>query len=286
MAKALVLGANGNFGRHMARELAVSGWDVVSWSRGSDMAAAAKGAALIVNGLNPPMYHDWARLIPQITESVIHAANASGARVLVPGNVYNFGTAPGPWGPDTPQHPTSRKGAIRVAMEARYRASGIAATVLRGGDFLDPAAAVSNFGMALKKARKGQIEVMGPVDVPRAYAWLPDMARAGAALAGMTEALPRFADVPFAGLTVTMADLLAEASQQLGRDLRVARFPWWLMTLASPFWELARELREMRYLYNTPHSLDPAPMAALLPGFRLTPLSEVTAAYLAHPGVR
>ncbi len=281
MAKALVLGANGNFGRNMVRELAASGWEVAKWTRGSDMAAAAQGAGLIVNGLNPPQYHNWAKLIPEITETVIAAAKASGARVLVPGNVYNFGLQPGPWGPDTPQIAASRKGAIRVAMEARYRQSGVPTLILRAGDFLDPDAPVSTFGMMLKSARKGRIQAFGPVDVSRAYAWLPDMARAGVALVGMGDALPRFADVPFPGLSVSPQDLAQEVARQLRTKITIGQFPWWFMGLAAPFWELAREFREMRYLFQTPHSLDPGPLASLMPGFRHADLAKVTAAYLA-----
>lgn len=281
MANALVLGANGNFGRNLARQLAVSGWEVGTWSRGTDMVAAAMGADLIVNGLNPPNYHNWTRLIPEITESVIAAAKASGARVLVPGNVYNFGVQPGPWGPGTPQIATSRKGAIRVAMEARYRESGIPTIILRAGDFLDPAAPVSTFGMMLKSARKGRIQAFGPADLHRAYAWLPDMARAGVALADMGDALPRFADLPFPGLVVSTQDLADEVARQLHRPISITQFPWWFMGLAAPVWELAREFREMRYLFQTPHSLDPGPLAALLPGFLRADLATVTAAYLA-----
>ena len=47
------------------------------------------------------------------------------------------------------------------------------------------------------------------------------------------------------------------------------------MRLASPFWELAHELVEMRYLYDLPHALDPTPLAKLLPAFRLTDLDTV-----------
>jgi hypothetical protein len=47
------------------------------------------------------------------------------------------------------------------------------------------------------------------------------------------------------------------------------------MTLASPVWELARELREMRGLFATSHRLDGARLAGLLPEFRGTPLDQV-----------
>jgi hypothetical protein len=50
-----------------------------------------------------------------------------------------------------------------------------------------------------------------------------------------------------------------------------------MMQLAAPFWEMARELLEMRYLYNLPHRLDPAPMARVLPDFKPLNLAEVMA---------
>lgn len=58
------------------------------------------------------------------------------------------------------------------------------------------------------------------------------------------------------------------------------KFPWWLLGLAAPFWELAREMREMRYLYELPHRLDGATMQAVLPQFQITGLAEVAAAQL------
>lgn len=282
MGKVLVAGASGNFGTATARAFQAAGWDVRRYQRGTDMAQAAMGCDVIVNGLNPPMYHDWARLIPAITAQVLDAARASGATVIVPGNVYVYGNQPGPWGADTPHVPCSRKGAIRATMEAQYRASGLPVILLRGGDFLDETAPVSFLNMVtLKGLAKGKLTIAGNPDVPRAYAYLPDMARVAVALAERRAELPRFADIPYAGLSFSMADLKAEVERQLGRPLRFGFLPWGVMWLASPVWELARELREMRYLYDLPHSLDPAPLARLLPDHRDTGLQQVVAAHLA-----
>jgi nucleoside-diphosphate-sugar epimerase len=282
----LVLGASGLFGSHVATAFGAAGWDVRRYQRGTDMNAAAMGADVIVNGLNPPMYHDWARLIPQITKDAIAAAKASGATLLVPGNVYVYGREPGLWGPDTPQRPASRKGAIRVTMEADYRAAAAAGTqviVLRGGDFLAPDQPQSYWNMmVLKYLPKGRIVTPTGLEVKRAYAYLPDMARAAVALAERRTSLPAFADVPFAGLTLSLGDVKAAAEVLVGRSLKVSGFPWWAMTLAAPFWELARELREMRYLYDHSHALDPEPLQALLPGFRTTPFDTVLREHVAH----
>jgi hypothetical protein len=57
------------------------------------------------------------------------------------------------------------------------------------------------------------------------------------------------------------------------------------MALAAPFWELARELREMRYLSDLPHRLDDAPLRALLPDFRATSFAEVVASHIAALGI-
>lgn len=279
----LVAGANGNFGGAVAKAFQAAGWRVRRYQRGSDMAAAALGCDIIVNGLNPPMYHDWARLIPQITAQVVAAARASGATVIVPGNVYQYGNQPGPWGPDTLHRPCSRKGAIRAEMEASYRASGVPVIILRGGDFLDETSKTTFLNMiTLKGLAKGKLALAGKPDVPRAYAYLPDMARAAVALAKMRADLPRFADVPFAGLTFSMADLKAEIERQTGKTLRYGGFPWLFMRLASPFWELAREVGEMRYLFDLPHQLDDRPLKALLPEFQTTPFEQVVAAHLAR----
>ena len=114
----------------------------------------------------------------------------------------------------------------------------------------------------------------------RAYAYLPDMARAAVALANIRDTLPAFADLPFAGLSFSMVELAAEITAQTAKPLQIMQFNWLPIRLLAPFWELARELLEMRYLYSLQHSLAPEPMARLLPDFQTTPLRDVVAQHL------
>ena len=82
-----------------------------------------------------------------------------------------------------------------------------------------------------------------------------------------------------------MGDPRAEIERQLGRGVKLGQFPWLLLSLTAPVWELAREMREMRYLYETPHALDGALMALLLPGFQGIGLTEVVARHLRTRGL-
>jgi len=282
----LILGASGHSGQAFATAFARAGWQVRHFRRGSDPAQAARGAELIVNAMNPPNYHDWARQIPAITGLAMTAARASGARVLIPGNVYVHGTQPAPWSAATPHRPCSRKGRIRAEMEAAWAASGLPVTILRAGDFLDadrPGLMMQR--VVLKDLRRGRITALGDPGAVRAHAWLPDLARAAVGLADRTD-LPVLADIPFPGHAFSIDDLAAEIGRQTGRVPRIGRFPWWMMALAAPVWELARELREMRYLFDLPHRLDGSVLDALLPGFAPTPWPEIVARHLVAAGLK
>jgi nucleoside-diphosphate-sugar epimerase len=178
----------------------------------------------------------------------------------------------------------AKKGMIRATMEAQYRAAaeaGMQTIIVRGGDFIAPDQPNSFLNMlVLKGIAKGKMQVPAALDVTRAWAYLPDMTRAAVALADKRADLAAFTDMPFAGFTLSWGEMKSRVEAIMGRDLKVTRFPWWAMTLAAPFWELARELREMRYLYDLPHSLDRGPMAALLPGFRMSGLDSVLAEHV------
>jgi len=281
MPKALILGANGRIGSHSAAAFSHAGWEVSHYVRGTDMTKAADGADVIVNGLNPPNYHNWAVLLPRITEEVITAAQASGATVILPGNVYNFGRAPSPWSENTPHAACSRKGRIRVEMEARYRSSGVRTIVLRGGNFIDPWGNGDVMEVVyLRALKRGRITLPAGADVMQPFCYLPDWAKAAVMLAERRDSLAPFEDVPFPGHVFSAAMLKAELEEALGRPLRTTPFPWLIMRLTAPFWELARELLEMRYLWDLPHRLDGAKLSRLLPEFQPTELQTVMRAGL------
>ena len=277
----LILGGTGKIGAHAAQAFWNAGWQVRMYERGTDMTQAAMGADVIVNGLNPPNYHNWAKLIPQITAQVIAAAKASGATVIIPGNVYNYEGVAGEWSEHTPQRPHTRKGKIRVQMEQDYAASGVQTVVLRAGNFIDPDR--NNDVMSLFVMRgiaKDNLTLAGAKDTVTSYCYLPDWAQAAVGLAGMRAELAQFEDVPFPGHAFSVEELRQTVQSALGRPIRLKPFPWWFMAMASPLWEMARELSEMRYQWTTSHTLSGTKLARLLPDFRPTDLHSVMLAGL------
>jgi nucleoside-diphosphate-sugar epimerase len=274
---ALILGASGKIGRHACQAFAAAGWQVRRFDRKQDdLTQAARGVDVIVNGLNPPMYHDWATLIPAITRDVIAAAKASGATVIIPGNVYNLDDRGGEWSESTPHRPPTKKGRIREDMERAYAASGVRTLVLRAGAFIEPNGKDDTMALLfMRSIRSGKLFIPGDPTATQAYCYLPDWAAAAVALAEKRNELAAFEDIPFAGHAFTAEFLRDFLSAELGRSITYSHFPWWSLTLLSPFWELAREMREMRYLFNLPHSLSGEKLARLLPEFRATPMREV-----------
>ena len=185
----LVLGGSGRFGRHAGEAFWNAGWRVTLFERGSgDLAQFAKGHDLIVNGWNPP-YPRWAADLPGLTEQVIDAARASGATVIQPGNLYVYGAdLPEVLDGATPHLARNPLGRLRIEMEDRYRASGVPVIMLRAGDFLDTEASGNWFDKVIAASvTRGRLSYPGDPEIPHAWAYLPDLARAAVALARRRE---------------------------------------------------------------------------------------------------
>ena len=272
----LILGGSGRFGRHATTAFENRGWNVRQFDRAQEnLRDATQGVDVIVNAWNPA-YPDWAKQVPKLTAQVIEVAKATGATVIVPGNVYNFGVeAPAVYDANTPHRATNPLGRIRIEMEAAYRASGVRTIILRAGDFIDTQASGNWFDMMMiPKLGKGRFIYPGNPDVAHAWAWLPDLIRAAAELAEILADLPVFADIPFAGYTLTGNELCTAISTRLGRPIQLKKMGWLPLEVARPFWPMARHLLEMRYQWNKPHQIDGAKFDALLPDFKTTLLAQ------------
>ena len=302
---ALVVGAAGGIGGEVAAALARHGWTVrgltrrpmparpgLEWVSGdamvaADVARAAQGARLIVHAANPPGYRNWGKLVLPMLDNTIAAAKAEGARILLPGTVYNFGLETLPLIDETaPQAPTTRKGRIRVEMERRLKAAsadGAPVLIVRAGDFFGPHAGNNWFGQMVIKPGAPVKSVTEPATrgVAHAWAYLPDLAETMARLLDRSERLGAFEVFHFGGHLLGWGEMAASVRRATGRpELPVMGFPWWLVMALSPVVPLLREMAEMRYLWREPLVLDDRKLRTFLGDVPHTPLDAAVAASL------
>jgi nucleoside-diphosphate-sugar epimerase len=220
------------------------------------------------------------------------AARASGARLVLPGNVYNFGPDALPVVTEaSPQHPTTRKGRVRVEMEAMLEAAartGVRSLVVRAGDYFGPRQPTSMFKDAMVKPGREvrSVTYPGKHGIGHAWAYLPDLAEAIVRLAEKEAQLATFETVNFGGYWLAQGEEMAKSiGRVVGRpDIPIRPFPWALLVLAAPFVKLAREMIEMRYLWQVPLRLDNAKLVSLIGPEPHRPLDDAVRETLAALG--
>ncbi len=309
---ALVLGATGGIGGEVARQLQADGWavrglsrsadpsgtqkDGIVWLRGdalniAEVRAAAAGCAVIVHAVNPPGYKRWSEVVLPMLNNTIAVARELGATVVLPGTVYNYGPNAFPTlTEDSPQNPTTKKGAIRVEMERRLHAfaeQGGRAIIVRAGDFFGPQAGNNWFAQGLVKPKQAVKTITNPgtPGVGHQWAYLPDVARTMVTLIAMREKLSAFETFHMVGHWDHDGTQMAQAIQRVvvqhgGSKPKVSALPWWLMPVIALFSETVKEMLEMRYLWQTPMRMDNAKLKVLLGQEPHTPLDTAVAATL------
>ena len=304
--RVLILGANGRFGHAAVLAFAGAGWRVLAqvrrvpsapWPAGTSylttplhdtatLAVQAAGSSVVVHAINPP-YTAWRTQLLPLARLGMALAQRLDATFMLPGNVYNFGAGmPALLTETTPEAPSGEngeKGQIRCELEAEMAAragQGLHSVVLRAGDFFG-AGTGSWMDLAIVKSiAKGKLVYPGPLDVPHAWAYLPDLARAFVAVAERPR-VQGFERLHFAGHTLTGAQLLdaiEAAAACLGlrpaTGFRRGGMPWALIRLGGLVWPMWRSLAEMSYLWRVPHALSGAALAQRVGELPSTPLHD------------
>ena len=316
----LVLGGRGRFGLAAVQAFAQAGWQVVAQVRPGATAlpalagvrwlqaeptgtaalvAAAAGATVVVQALSPAYTHRaWKRDVPVFTRAAIDVTRTLRATLMLPASVYNFGARmPARLLEDTPQVATTFKGRLRMAsermIEAATRDGAMRAVVIRGGDFFGAGRGSWLDQVIAKDLATGRVTYPGALDVPTAWAYLPDMARSFVAAAERRQQWAAFETLHFAGYSLTGADWIA-ALTAIARDegwvppdaaLRVRSLSWPLMGLAGLVVPTFAALHEMRYLWSTPHALMNRRMAAVVGPEPRTPFPAALRTALRELGV-
>lgn len=200
----------------------------------------------------------WARALPQIQQAVLNHAKASGAVVVVAENLYAFRADGAPITSRTPLEPRSRKGTVRRDLIVARERSGARVVSVAAGDFYGPATYSSHAGERLMKPllTGSTVSPVGNVDLPHAYTYVPDLARAMVKASTVPGSGHEIAVAPSAG-DITTRELIKQTAQVAGvpaPPIRpVSARALHALGLVIP---QMRELADVAYQFTEPFTVD------------------------------
>jgi nucleoside-diphosphate-sugar epimerase len=302
MGKTVLIGAAGAIGRSIAEALRAQGREyrvvgrersrlvesfgsdpkaeIVAWDPedAASVRAAVRDADTAIYLVGVP--YDHFELHPQVMRKTLNGAIAEGVkRMVLIGTVYPYGV------PQTakvteehPRNPTTFKGKMRKEQEdlllAEHAAGRIQGTVLRLPDFYGPGVENSFLHRLFKAAAEGgTADLIGPIDTPHEFVYVPDVGPVVLALMDKHESYGRWWNFAGAG-AMTQRQIGDKVFAMAGKKpkLRVAGLLMLrVMGLFNPF---MKELVEMNYLQTTPVLMDDTALSQLLGGLHKKPYEE------------
>jgi nucleoside-diphosphate-sugar epimerase len=300
----VVLGASGGTGRAIVDELVRQGRRVRAVSRGaieglpagvehvradiSEPAQAARavaGASVVYHAAQPP-YDRWDGNFERLNAAIADATAAAGARLVFADNLYMYGPGASPMTETTPQRATDRKGALRIRLAAdllaRHERGELEVVIGRSSDYFGPHGENTGpgervFGAAIRGRAAG---VVGRLDVPHSFSYLPDLARAMVVLGDRDEAAGRVWHLPVTD-PLTMRELLARVYEAAGTPVRIQLAGPLMVRAIGLFVPMMREIGVVLYQWSEPWVSDWSAFEADFGPFERTPLDDAIATTLA-----
>jgi nucleoside-diphosphate-sugar epimerase len=254
--------------------------EIVSWDPDlpSSVQTAATGVETLIYlvGVNYWRFE----LHPELMRKTLAGAIAAGVKnIILIGTVYPYGMASAnPVREDHSREPHTFKGRMRKAQEdilMQAHAEGrINATVLRLPDFYGPGVEASLLHGAVRAAvNGGTADMVGPIDRPHEFVFVPDVGPVVAKLAGTPAAFGKFWNLAGAGVT-TQHELVSEMERQAGTKLKLRVAGKTMLRLLGLFKPLVREMVEMNYLITDPLIMDDSALQKLIGPIRKTPYAD------------
>ncbi len=243
-----------------------------------DVEKTVMGCGCVYHCVNIP-YNEWeAKAFPML-ENTIAAAQAAGARILFPGNVYVFGHAKTRLvSEDHPFEPHTRKGKLRVRMEYALRDAWknnrVPFVIVRFPDFYGPRVDNRLYGPIFRNGLSGKsLRWYGKLDVPIEFSYVEDAAEALAKVAATPGTSGNTYHLPGPGIT-TPSEWLGQVATIANSGSRPRSTPKFLVSLIGLFNPLAREFSEMLYLKEERLILDGAKFKAEFGSLPATPYED------------
>jgi nucleoside-diphosphate-sugar epimerase len=265
--------------------------EIVTWNPDdpASVREACRGVSMLVYLIGVPYNHF--ELHPVLMQKTLDGAIAEGVeRLVLIGTVYPYGR------PRTakvteehPREPHTFKGQKRKDQEEvllkAHKEGRIKATILRLPDFYGPNVERSFLDRLFKAAVSGgTADMIGPIDRPHEFVFVPDVGPVVLALAAEPEAYGKWWNFAGAG-AITQREIADKVFALAGRPpkLRVAgKTMLRVIGLFNPF---MREFVEMHYLISEPVLMDDTALHRLLGTVQKTPYDQgIRLTYEAYKG--
>ena len=247
----------------------------VDVSQPAALAEAFDGAMAVFHCIHGSAYDArvWRAELPRAEKAVLDAAGAAGAVVVFPESLYSYGPVDGPITEDTPRAATRGKLGVRTDLLAQREASATPTVSVAASDFYGPVVRNAHAGERLvPTVLAGRtMRVLGSLDQPHSFTYVPDLAAAMITAAGSPELWNSFVHAPTAA-PVTQRRLVELVAAAGGvRVPKLSAIPAGVLGAAGLVSREMRELAETSYMFTRPFVLDSSASEQRL-GLSPTPL--------------
>lgn len=291
-----ILGANGQIGKELARELKrnfTSDIRVVSrdakkindtdeafsadLSIREKVIEAVKGSEIAYFTLGLPISSElWEQQFPLILQNVIDACKINGTKIVFFDNTYMYPQDDRVLTENTVFAPVGRKGRVRKKMAEmvlkEIESGELEAVICRSPEFYGPGKTQSITNTLLfnniKKGKK--LKVPLSTHKKRSLIWTPDASRATALIGNTPDAFGQTWHLPVDKSHPTYKDFIRTASGIYGRDLKYSAVPKFAFKIGALFNKKVKELLELLPRYEHDNIFDDSKFRTRFPEFQVT----------------
>lgn len=243
--------------------------------------------AAVVYQCAQPAYHRWVEEFPALQQSILEAAAANHAKLVIADNLYMYGDPHGQiLSENSDQNPTTKKGKVRKAMAdaalAAHQADKLQVALSRPSHYFGPGYEITG-DMVFKKALEGKaMQVLGRLDQPHSFSYVPDAGKAMAILGTSQQAWGQVW-IPPVQPTLTQAEFAQTVWQAAGRtgNAKTQALSRFMAQILGLFVPTIRETVEMMYEFEKPYVVDSSKFERTF-GVKATPTEEAIRRTLEH----
>ncbi|CUR60813.1 NAD dependent epimerase/dehydratase family protein [metagenome] len=256
----------------------------VDVSRPDHLDDAFAGAASVHHCIHGSRYDSrtWRAELPGAERVVLEAAGRAGAVVVFPESLYSYGPVDRPITEDLPRAASTGKLGVRTDLLAQRDASPTPTVSVAASDFYGPLVRNAHAGerMVPTVLAGRTMRVLGSLDQPHSFTYVPDLAAAMIVAAGREDLWNSFLHAPTAP-ALTQRRLVELIAESAGVAVpRMSAIPGAVLRLSGRVSRDMRELAETSYMFTAPFVLDSGASEQRL-GLAPTPLAEGIAATVA-----